>query len=110
MKDNLKKYYDALYRLESNCPARLKKDSQINLDTVALEAGFKRGSIKSARESQRKLVDDIHIAAKKFSASKLSKSDNRIDKSTAIEEKYRKRYIEALKREVSLAYKLKCIK
>ncbi|MBL5825693.1 hypothetical protein [Serratia fonticola] len=45
-KDN---YYSALQRLKRNKPEVLPKDSLINKDTVALEAGRKRGSIREHR-------------------------------------------------------------
>ena len=37
---------EALNRLVSNTPIRVPKDSKINNDTVALEAGLKRGAVK----------------------------------------------------------------
>ena len=42
----LEEYYEALHRLIANTPVNIPKDSKINKDTVALEAGRKRGSIK----------------------------------------------------------------
>ena len=39
-------YQAALERLKANKPTTLPKGSAINNDTVALEAGRKRGSIK----------------------------------------------------------------
>ena len=45
----LNEYYAALERLKANKPTRLPKGSAINNDTVALEAGRKRGSIKKSR-------------------------------------------------------------
>mgnify|MGYP006900717094 CR=1 FL=1 len=46
MNDTLQEYFDALDRLKSNNPTNVPKGSKINNDTVALEAGRKRGSIK----------------------------------------------------------------
>jgi hypothetical protein len=40
-------YWDALERLRLDAPIRLQKGVSINKDTVALEAGRKRGSIKN---------------------------------------------------------------
>ena len=37
---------EALNRLISNTPIRVPKGSKINNDTVALEAGLKRGAVK----------------------------------------------------------------
>lgn len=58
----LNEYYAALERLKSNKPNSLPKSSAINNDTVALEAGRKRGSIKESRHAA--LVDAIELAAK----------------------------------------------
>ena len=44
----LNDYYAALERLKANKPIILPKGSAINNDTVALEAGRKRGSIKKS--------------------------------------------------------------
>ncbi|MEB4799401.1 hypothetical protein [Acinetobacter soli] len=54
-------YYAALARLKANKPNLLPKDSAINNDTVALEAGRKRGSIKKSRHTA--LVEAIEQAA-----------------------------------------------
>jgi len=46
----LKDYYSALERLKNNKPEILHRNAfSINNDTVALEAGRKRGSIKASR-------------------------------------------------------------
>lgn len=47
----LNEYYAALERLKANKPTVLPKGSAINNDTVALEAGRKRGSIKKSRHA-----------------------------------------------------------
>lgn len=54
-------YYAALERLKANKPTVLPKGSAINNDTVALEAGRKRGSIKKSRHAA--LVEAIELAA-----------------------------------------------
>ena len=51
----LNEYYAALGRLKANRPTTLPKGSAINNDTMALEAGRKRGSIE--------LVEAIELAA-----------------------------------------------
>ena len=43
MNDTRQEYFDALDRLKSNNPTNVPKGSKINNDTVALEAGRKRG-------------------------------------------------------------------
>ena len=57
----LNEYYAALERLKANKPMVLPKGSAINNDTVALEAGRKRGSIKKSRHAA--LVEVIEQAA-----------------------------------------------
>ena len=59
----LEYYYDALDRLVKGEPINVPKTSKINLDTVALEAGRKRGSIKKSRPSFAGLIFDIESAA-----------------------------------------------
>ena len=54
-------YYDALNRLRRNKPVLVKKGSAINKDTVALEAGRKRGSIRNRPEFSQ-LIADIEKA------------------------------------------------
>ncbi|ENU38178.1 hypothetical protein [Acinetobacter johnsonii] len=57
----LNEYYAALERLKANKPIILPKGSAINNDTVALEAGRKRGSIKKSRHAA--LINAIEQAA-----------------------------------------------
>ena len=57
----LNEYYAALERLKANKPTILPKGSAINNDTVALEAGRKRGSIKKSRHAA--LIEAIEQAA-----------------------------------------------
>ncbi|MFD1438150.1 hypothetical protein HLH14_02125 [Acinetobacter sp. ANC 4282] len=60
----LNEYYAALGRLKANRPTTLPKGSAINNDTVALEAGRKRGSIKKSRHAA--LVEEIELAAQEM--------------------------------------------
>lgn len=66
----LNEYYAALERLKTNKPMVLPKGSAINNDTVALEAGRKRGSIKKSRHAA--LIDTIEQAAKEAGQNVLS--------------------------------------
>ena len=54
-----KEYWHALERLSQGNPTRVPKNSQINKDTVALEAGRQRGSIKKSRDSFAELIKAI---------------------------------------------------
>ena len=66
----LNEYYAALERLKANKPIVLPKGSAINNDTVALEAGRKRGSIKRSRHAA--LVQAIELAAQQAGQNVLS--------------------------------------
>lgn len=66
----LSEYYAALERLKANKPTVLAKGSAINNDTVALEAGRKRGSIKKSRYAA--LVEVIELAAQEAGQNVLS--------------------------------------
>ena len=66
----LNEYYAALERLKANKPTVLPKGSAINNDTVALEAGRKRGSIKKSRYAA--LVEAIELAAQEAGQNALS--------------------------------------
>ena len=66
----LNEYYAALERLKTNKPTLLTKNSAINNDTVALEAGRKRGSIKKSRHAA--LVQVIEQAAQEAGQNVLS--------------------------------------
>lgn len=66
----LNEYYAALERLKANKPIILAKGSAINNDTVALEAGRKRGSIKKSRHAA--LTEAIKLAAQEAGQNVLS--------------------------------------
>jgi hypothetical protein len=71
----LDNYYAALSRLKQNKPERVEKGSPINKDTVALEAGNKRGAIRNRPEFTR-LIDSINEATS-GERTKTSKTPNR---------------------------------
>ncbi len=59
----LENYRGALSRLIEGKPHIVPKGSAINKDTVALEAGRKRGSIKKSREEHAELIIAIEAAS-----------------------------------------------
>jgi hypothetical protein len=59
----LENYMTALHRLIAGKPQNVQKGSAINKDTVALEAGRKRGSIKKSREEHAELIAAIEAAS-----------------------------------------------
>jgi len=69
---------EALNRLISNTPTRVPKDSKINNDTVALEAGLKRGAVKRSRPELAELLDDIKEAETKRLGKEYSKKNSKI--------------------------------
>ncbi|MCG7602069.1 hypothetical protein MHM84_20205 [Halomonas sp. McH1-25] len=70
-------YLAALQRLIEGRPKNVPKGSAINKDTVALEAGRKRGSIKKSRAENADLIAEIEAAAAaQREASKPSASED----------------------------------
>lgn len=63
--DEVMKGWDALARLEAGEPLIVSADDPINYDTVALEAGYKRGYFKANRPQHRNIREAIDRAAKK---------------------------------------------
>lgn len=102
----LDEYYEALNRLIQNKPINVPKGTKINNDTVALEAGRKRGSIKKSRtifleliESIKKVSDEKNFPEKKYK--------ERIKKLTTKINDYKLLYEDALNRELMLIEKVK---
>lgn len=60
--NSINDYYEALQRLVEGKQKIVPTGSKINNDTVALEAGRTRGSIKKSRASHEKLINDIRLA------------------------------------------------
>lgn len=87
-------YFSALERLRRNKPERVEKGSVINKDTVALEAGRKRGSIRN-RAGFETLIEAI---ARASSESRILPAKKRIP-----ENPFQKERIQALKRELDIA-------
>lgn len=101
-------YWEALDRLIKERPVNVSKSSAINKDTVALEAGRKRGSIKKSREKFSELIAAIETA----SADKASKTPSLRDllnKERELKSKYQERYHEAINRELMLVDRLACL-
>lgn len=69
---------EALNRLISDTPIRVHKGSKINNDTVALEAGLKRGAVKRSRPELADLLDDIKHAEAKRLGKEYSKKNSKI--------------------------------
>jgi hypothetical protein len=103
-------YYNALERLKTNKPEILSKGSyKINQDTVALEAGRGRGSIKPSRPQFEALIGAIEDVADIYNNKDLEK----LNKAKALAARYKSErdnfqsdYFAALNREMMLVRRL----
>ncbi|MFA6121845.1 MAG: hypothetical protein WCT35_07375 [Sideroxydans sp.] len=98
-------YFDALERLKKGKPKVVPKGSRINNDTVALEAGRKKGAIKRIRPIFKDLIEAIDNAEVELSKPDDSQKE-RIKNLKADVDKYRNLWEDALTREVSLIKQL----
>ena len=105
MPDILTDYFDALERLKKGRPVNVSKGSKITNDSVSLEAGRKKGTIKKSRPIFSELIEAIDAAAK-AEAKPRDEMKERLDEAKAEAAKYRKLWDEALTREVSLVKQL----
>ena len=99
MNDTLREYFEALERLKSNNPINVLKNSKINNDSVALEAGRKRGSIKKSREIFAELIEAINNASQENTA-EYDKLESKIFKLKNSAENYKEMYEKAINREL----------
>ncbi|MFK5915563.1 MAG: hypothetical protein QM484_14445 [Woeseiaceae bacterium] len=94
-------YYAALDRLMKNKPQIVPKGTKITKDSVALEAGRKKGSIKKSRESFWLLIKAIEQEA--HAQTKPIRTDKeKIIKAKEKYNHYRTLYEDSLAREVML--------
>ena len=99
-------YYKALDRLIHNKPINVPIGTKINNDTVALEAGRKRGSIKKSREIFLDLIDKIDKVSKKRELQEKEQKI-KIEKLKNKANDYRILYEEVLNRELMLIERIK---
>jgi hypothetical protein len=99
MNDTLQEYFNALDRLKTNNPINVPKGSKINNDSVALEAGRKRGSIKKSREIFTELIVAINNASQESNA-EYDKLESKIFKLKNSAENYKEMYEKAINREL----------
>lgn len=98
MSDALNGYFEALARLQ-------KRKARINNDTVALEAGRKKGSIKKSRA----VFSDLILAIDAAAATLSKPSDDASDRLLKVKQSAKtaqERLDAALKRELSLLHEL----
>ncbi|TKR53280.1 hypothetical protein D7I39_21785 [Allopusillimonas ginsengisoli] len=99
--DIFKDYFDALERLKCGKPANVPKGTKISNDSVSLEAGRKKGTIKKSRPVFSDLIEAINAAALTESKPQ-DEMRERLNKAKSEGAKYRALWEESLAREVSL--------
>ncbi|MEQ9725386.1 hypothetical protein ABRP29_07075 [Pseudomonas sp. WHRI 8822A] len=100
-------YYQALARLMANTPLVVEKNTSITNDSVALEAGRKKGTIKSGRPAFAALIEAINEARALQSVSnKKTKPVTPKTEHKAEAERYRALLEAALGREIMLINKI----
>lgn len=105
MPNILKDYFEALERLKRGKPVNVPKGTKISNDSVSLEAGRKKGTIKKSRPVFSDLIGAIDAAAK-AEAKPRDEVRERLDEAKAEAARYRALWEEALAREVSLVKQL----
>lgn len=105
MAEILKDYFDALERLKNGRPVNVPKGTKITNDSVSLEAGRKKGTIKKSRPVFSDLIEAINAVAKAESKPQNEMLE-RLNQAKAEAAKYRVLWEEALAREVSLVKEL----
>lgn len=98
-------YFAALSRLIKGQPKIVPKGTRITNDSVSIEAGRGKGSIKKSRVLFATLIQAIDDAALK-QASPSREQKERLIRVKAKAEKYRQELESALAREISLLYEL----
>lgn len=102
---SMQEYYDALDRLKADKPVRVLKGTKITNDSVSLEAGRGKGSIKKSRPGFAQLIADIDEAAAKQSESR-NRDVERLDRLNRQVADLQSQLDAALAREMSLVYEL----
>ena len=99
----LQEYYDALDRLKAGRPKHVPKGTNITNDSVSLEAGRKKGSIKRSRPQFAELIAAIDAASQEQNHTPEKELATKLAKQKDEAKNYRQLYEEALGREQSLA-------
>jgi hypothetical protein len=98
-------YFSALERLKQGTPHIVRKGGKITNDSVSLEAGRKKGSIKKSREQFQVLIAAIDAAAAEQSRPQREQAQ-RLGKVKQTAETLRMELDAALGRELSLLVEL----
>lgn len=105
MPDILKDYFEALERLKRGKTINVPKGTKITNDSVSLEAGRKKGTIKKSRPVFSDLIEAINTAAT-ADGKPRDEMRERLEQAKAEAARYRVLWEEALAREVSLVKEL----
>lgn len=92
--------FESLDRLLKGKPRIISHPYKINKDTVALEAGLKRGSIKKSRESHREIILAIEKAQE--DGISLTPSKKAIGRAKEEAKTYKQKYHASVNRELLL--------
>lgn len=105
MPDILRDYFEALERLKRGKPVKVATGTKITNDSVSLEAGRKKGTIKKSRPIFSDLIEAIDTAAK-ADAKPRDEMKERLHEAKVEAARYRALWEEAIAREVSLVKQL----
>lgn len=106
MTDNsLSDYFAALERIIAGIPLHVPKGAKITNDSVAVEAGRKKGSIKKSRDNFSNLIAAIKLAAEEQNK-KSSNVQDKLNNTKIKAAQYRTDLEAALARELSLLYEV----
>ncbi len=87
----LAEYFEALARLKAGRPVRIQKGTKITNDSVALEAGRGKGSIKKSRPVFSELIAAIAAAAdEQSSMSPERQQRDQLERAKGVSKQYRK--------------------
>lgn len=102
---SLRDYFDALERIKNGTLINVRKGVKITNDSVALEAGRKKGSIKRSRDSFSDLISAINIAAAD-QGKNSNQAEEKLKAARLKAEEYRLALEAAVGREISLLHEL----
>jgi len=108
-KQALDDYFAALERLKRGRATRVPKGTKITNDSVSLEAGKGKGSIKKSRASYAELIAAVDAAAV-VQANGANQQQQRLDKAKTSAEHFRECMEAGLAREVSLLHEVYSLK
>jgi len=105
MANQLSEYFDALERLKNGRPSKVPKGTKITNDSVSVEAGRGKGSIKKSRPIFAELIAAIEDAAN-AEVDPEAELKARVVSAKGSAAKYRALWEDALAREASLLWEV----